>query len=705
MSSATLQKPAGSRIGVDVGGTFTDVVLALTDGRIYVNKTTTTAGDPGEAVAAGIASVLQDANLDPKYVTEVVHGTTVASNTILQKVGARTGLLTTRGFRDVLEIGRIRTPGMFDLAWRKPEPLVPRRWRLEAIERIGADAGIVTPLDESSVRDAAGKFLSEGIQAVAVCFINSYVNDVHERRAAAILRECAPSLLVTASCEVLPEIKEYERTSTAVVNAYLLPAMRGYLSSLAERLSGLGVTAPIQVMASNGGMVGIETARDRPVFAVGSGPAGGVAGASRLGPAIGSSDLIVFDMGGTTAKAAIVEAGEPQIVTEYEFRDGISTPSRFTKGGGYMLKVPAIDIAEVGSGGGSIARIDAGGLLLVGPESAGGDPGPACYGRGTRQPTVTDANMVLGFLNPHFLAGGSLVVDAELARRAIEQHVADPLGLSVDDAAHGIRQVANVNMARAIRAVTIERGKDPRDLALMAFGGGGPVHAVDVARFLGIRQVLISPVSGVFSAAGMLAAESVHEFVRPLLKPLFRVCAHEVRDVQDAMAGEGRAALAGEGYDPDAVQFRYAADVRYVGQSSQLTVSMPDGAHGADGLRRAFEKLYLETFGYVADGEPIELVNLRLSALGTAGGRLAFSGLSLDARALAGGSGERLVSFSRGSPRTVARLVPRAAVDDGPIAGPAIIESYDTTVVVPPNCTARAAGCGCIAIDREADDE
>jgi N-methylhydantoinase A len=370
-----------------------------------------------------------------------------------------------------------------------------------------------------------------------------------------------------------------------------------------------------------------------------------------------------------------------------------------------MLKVPAIDIAEVGSGGGSIARIDAGGLLLVGPESAGGDPGPACYGRGTKQPTVTDANMVLGFLNPHFLAGGSLVVDAELARRAIEQHVADPLGLSVDDAAHGIRQVANVNMARAIRAVTIERGKDPRDLALMAFGGGGPVHAVDVARFLGIRQVLISPVSGVFSAAGMLAAESVHEFVRPLLKPLFSVSAHEVRDVQDAMAGEGRAALAGEGYDPDAVQFRYAADVRYVGQSSQLTVPMPDGAHGADGLRRAFEKLYLETFGYLADGEPIELVNLRLSALGTAGGRLAFSGLSLDARALAGGSGERLVSFSRGSPRTVARLVPRAAVDDGPIAGPAIIESYDTTVVVPPNCTARAAGCGCIAIDRGADDE
>ncbi len=705
MSSANFQQRPGSRIGVDVGGTFTDVVLALADGRLYVNKTTTTPHDPGEAVAVGISSVLQEARLDPKEVIEVVHGTTVASNTILQKVGARTGLLTTRGFRDVLEIGRIRTPGMFDLAWRKPEPLVPRRWRLEAIERIGADGGIVTPLDELSLRDAATKFLREGVQAVAICFINSYVNEVHERRAAAILRECAPSLLVTASCEVLPEIKEYERTSTAVVNAYLLPAMRGYLSRLTERLSELGVTAPIQVMASNGGMVGIETARDRPVFAVGSGPAGGVAGASRLGPAIGSSDLIVFDMGGTTAKAAIVEGGEPQTVTEYEFRDGISTPSRFTKGAGYMLKVPAIDIAEVGSGGGSIARIDAGGLLVVGPESAGGDPGPACYGRGTMQPTVTDADMVLGFLNPHFLAGGSLAVDVELARRAVEEHVARPLGLNVEEAAHGIRQVANVNMARAIRAVTIERGKDPRDLALMAFGGGGPLHAVDVAHILGIHRVLISPVSGVFSAAGMLAAESVHEFVRPLLKPLLSVSEHHVREAQQAMADEGRAALAGEGYRSDAVQFRYAADVRYSGQSSQLTVPISDGAYDNDGLRLSFEKVYFETFGYVAKGEPIELVNLRLSAIGTAGSRLTFGDLRLDARALAGESGERLVSFSRQGPRIPTRLIPRAAVDYEPIAGPVIIESYDTTIVVPPDCSARAVGSGCIAIEMGANDE
>jgi N-methylhydantoinase A len=693
-----------ARIGVDVGGTFTDVVLALPDGRIHVNKTTTTPLDPGEGATQGIAAVLTEAGLDPRDVTEIVHGTTVASNTILQKVGARTGLLTTRGFRDVLEIGRIRTPGMFDLGWRKPEPLVPRRWRLEATERIGADGGVVTPLDETSVREAAATFLAEGVIAVAVCFIHSYANDAHERRAVAILRECAPSLLVTASCDVLPEIKEYERTSTAVVNAYLLPAMRGYLSKLAERLNAIGVTAPVQVMASNGGMIGIATARDRPVFAVSSGPAGGVIGAARLGATTASEDLIVFDMGGTTAKAAIIQGGEPQTVTEYEFRDGISTPSRFVKGAGYMLKVPAIDIAEVGSGGGSIARIDAGGLLVVGPESAGGDPGPACYGRGTQQPTVTDANMVLGFLNPHALAGGTLTVDATLSQKAVDAHVARPLRLNVEDAAHGIRQVANVNMARAIRAVTVERGKDPRDMALMAFGGGGPLHAVDVARLLGIRRVLISPVSGVFSAAGMLAAETVHEFVRPLLAPLAALDGARVQNLMQDMAADGRAALAHEGYGEDAVAFRYAADVRYVGQSSQLMIPIARETYSAKSLRDAFERAYRETFGYIVDGEPLELVNLRLSAIGKAASRLNFGALRLDSRALAAQTGERLVSFSRGAPRIAARVVPRAMAQSDVVAGPAIIESYDTTIVVPPGCAARPAGAGCIAIEMEETD-
>ena len=454
-------------------------------------------------------------------------------------------------------------------------------------------------------------------------------------------------------------------------------------------------------MQSTGGILSGETVTRVPARIVECGPAAGVIGAAYQAHRTGHQNVITLDMGGTTAKAAIVENGEPQVVTEYEFRDGISTPSRFVKGAGYMLKVPAIDIAEVGSGGGSIARIDAGGLLVVGPESAGGDPGPACYGRGTERPTVTDANMVLGFLNPRALAGGSLPVDAALSVKAVEAHVARPLGLTVEDAAHGIRQVANVNMARAIRAVTVERGKDPRDLALMAFGGGGPLHAVDVAQLLGIKRVLISPVSGVFSAAGMLAAEAVHEFVRPLLAPLVSVAPSAVRDALGGMAVEGRAALAGEGYGEGAVQLRFAADVRYLGQSSQLTVPMPAGPYDATALHAAFERLYRETFGYVAEGESVELVNLRLSAIGTAASRLDFSALRLDARALAGESGERMVSFARGTPRVAAKLVARASLEQGPVAGPAIIESYDTTIVVPPGCTARAGGSGSIVIEME----
>lgn len=691
-----------ARIGVDVGGTFTDVVLALSDGRVLLNKTTTTPTDPGEGVVIGIAAVLAESGLDPAQVTEIVHGTTVASNTILQKTGARTGLLTTAGFRDVLEIGRIRTPGMFDLSWSKPEPLVPRRWRLEVRERIAADGSVVVPLDEEGVRAAAARFVAEGVEAVAICFINSYGEPRHELRARDILREAAPGLMLTASCEVLPEIKEYERTSTAVVNAYLLPAMRSYLSRLAQRMAAIGLRAPVQVMASSGGMIGLATARELPVFAVGSGPAGGVAGAARLAD---GSDLIVFDMGGTTAKAALIEAGKPALVTEYEFRDGISSPSRFTKGAGYMLKVPAIDISEVGSGGGSIASIDAGGLLQVGPQSAGGDPGPACYGRGNDRPTVTDANMVLGLLNPEALAGGSLRVDPNLSARAIEAHVARPLGIGLIQAAHGIRAVANAGMARAIRAVTVERGRDPREMALMAFGGGGPLHAVDLARALGITRVVISPMSGVFSAAGMLAADVEHSLVRAILTPLDTALEPVVQAGLDALHVAALRDLAGEGYGGDAVILRFAADIRYLGQSSELTIPLPGPRFCGDvrrGVADRFRDAYAETFGYQSD-DPLELVNLRLTAVGTAPGRLAFDALRLSDTALQGRRGQRQVSFAADTPPVMARLLPRAAIGSEPVSGPVVIESYDTTIALPPGATAWAGAAGAILIEVPAD--
>ena len=689
------------RIGCDIGGTFTDVVAEMADGTLHINKTSTTPDDPGRAVVEAIREVLRTTGVAASEVTEVVHGTTTASNTILQKVGARTGVLTTRGFRDVLEIGRIRTPTMFDLAWSKPEPLSPRRYRCEVDERIAADGSVVTALDPRQVREVAAFFVAEGVQAVAICFLNSYANPVHELAAKLILEAEFPQLLVTASCEVLPEMKEYERTSTTVVNAYILPAMRTYLANLRRDLAAIGITAPIQVMASNGGMMGIAAASGKPVFAVSSGPAGGVTGSAHLGRVTGDADLIVFDMGGTTAKASIIEAGLPSLTNEYEFRDGISSPSRFVKGGGYVLKVPAIDIAEVGAGGGSVAGIDAGGLLHVGPESVGANPGPACYQLGNERPTVTDANMVLGLLNPVALAGGSLKVEPELARKAIERHVASRLGLSLLDAAHGIRHVANVNMARAIRAVTVERGRDPRDMTLIAFGGGGPVHAVDVARLLGIRRVIAPVMAGVFCSAGMLAADAGHDFLRAVLRRLEGCDPAALEAIAESLRHQGRVSLAAEGYPESTVEFTLKADLRYVGQSSELTVPLRGNRFDAPtlvALRDDFQRTYRDTFGYSND-EPLELVNLRLSARGRREERLDFARIKMGGAALAGTGGRRMVSFSRTDAPVSTEIIARGDMPTTPVAGPLIVESYDTTVIVPPRVLARADTVGNIILD------
>jgi N-methylhydantoinase A len=691
----------GARVGCDIGGTFTDIILQLPDGRLHINKTSTTAQDPGKAVVDGIRMVLDQARVPPDTISEIVHGTTTASNTILQRVGARTGVLTTRGFRDVLEIGRIRTPTMFDVSWNKPEPLAPRRYRREIDERIGADGSVVKGLDPEQVRAQAAFFMAEGVEAVAICYINSYVNPVHELATKSILEAEYPSLLVTASCDVLPEMKEYERTSTTVVNAYILPAMRRYLAQLRLDLEAIGVRAPIQVMASNGGMMGITAASSKPVFAVASGPAGGVTGAARIGMKTGDRDVIVFDMGGTTAKASIIEAGEPSLTNEYEFRDGISSPSRFVKGGGYVLKVPSIDIAEVGAGGGSIALLDGGGLLRVGPESVGSYPGPACYQLGNERPTVTDANMVLGYLNPQALAGGSLGVDPRLASKAVANCVGIPLGLSLIDAAHGIREVANVNMARAIRAVTVERGRDPRDMTLMAFGGSGPVHAVDVAKILGVRRVIAPVMAGVFCAAGMLAADAERDFLRAVLRRLDQCSVDTLQAIVDDLRRQGFVALATEGYSPHHVTFVLKADLRYAGQSSDLTIPLGGADLNAERLtqlRADFQRTYAETFGYSND-EPLELVNLRLSVRGRRDDRLSFDAIYVDAPASTASGGTRQASFSRGGAMIDTPVILRTSLGVTPRPGPLILEAYDTTIVVPPGTSAWADDIGNVILD------
>ncbi|MHA1563836.1 MAG: hydantoinase/oxoprolinase family protein, partial [Alphaproteobacteria bacterium] len=492
------------RIGVDIGGTFTDIVLLTDDGRAFFNKVPSTPAHPDEAVLTGVKLTLAEAALDPRDIVSVLHGTTVGSNAILQKQGGRCGLITTKGFRDVLEIGRLRTPDMFDLSWDKPDPLIPRRLRCEVSERIGADGSVITPLDATQLLEIGAFFEAADVESVAVCFLNSYRNPDHERAAEALLREVYPRLAVTTSVSVLPEQREYERTSTTVVNAYVLPVMRDYIAALQSQLRDLGITAPLFVSNSNGGLARAALAQEKPVFFISSGRAAGVVGASSQGRRSNEPNLVAFDMGGTTASASLIKDGELTRTTEYEFRAGISTPSRFIKAGGYLMRVPTVDVAEIGSGAGSIAYVDSGGLTCVGPISAGAVPGPACYGAGGDKPTVTDANLALGYL-PDRLAGGSMALDVAKARAAIDRHVAQPLGLSIDDAAFGIRAIANANMARAIKVVTVERGLDPRDFTLLAFGGSGPNHACELARILNIPKVLFPPMPGVFTAMGMLS--------------------------------------------------------------------------------------------------------------------------------------------------------------------------------------------------------
>jgi N-methylhydantoinase A len=684
------------RVAVDIGGTFTDIVVLSPGGVLHESKIATTPDDPSRAVVAGLEALLHELALAPRLVVEVLHGTTVGSNTLLQRTGARTGLITTRGFRDVLEIGRIRMPDMFDLSWDKPKPLIPRRYRLEVGERIAADGSIVEPLNERDVVAAGERLVAAGMEAVAVCLLNSYRNPLHERGIEDILRARFPQLLVTASYAVLPERKEYERTSTTVVNAYLLAAMRRYLRNLEAGLRTIGIQAPIRVITSNGGMLAAPSACETPVFVVASGPAGGVIGAARLGAARGWSDLIVFDMGGTTAKAVIIEAGRPSMTSEYEFRDGISTSSRFVKAGGYMLKVPAIDIAEVGAGGGSLAGIDRGGLLTVGPQSAGAVPGPACYGLGNDRPTVTDANLVLGFINPHALAGGRLPIERSRSERAVAKHVAEPLGLSLEEAAHGIRAVANAAMARAIRAVTVERGRDPRDLTLVAFGGNGGIHATDLARDLGIARIVVPPLAGVFSAVGMLAADLEHIGLRTLTRYLDELRAADLGAAKLELADEVAARLAADGFGQDRVAFGWEADLRHEGQASELTIHF-DG-DDPDELRRRFIEEYEKTYGY-RDDSPIELVKLRVVGRGLSAQRLNFKQLRIAAPAAAAAAAHRHVHFVRGSAATITEVVPRAALAPRPRRGPLIVEEFDATIVVPPDATAHLDAIGNIVLE------
>ncbi|HEX5325147.1 MAG TPA: hydantoinase/oxoprolinase family protein, partial [Acetobacteraceae bacterium] len=561
------------RIGIDIGGTFTDLVAIAADGRVLTRKSASTPHDYGEGIVDGLRALLAEAGGD---VAEVLHGTTIGSNCILEGRGARTALITTQGFRDVLDIRDLRMPRIYDIGWTKPPPLVERRLRLEVTERIRPDGSIAVPLDLAGVEAAIAVIDAERVESLAICLLHSYANPAHEQAIAARVRTARPELALSVSHEILPEIKEYPRTSTTVINAYVQPVVRAYVTALAARLRALGIAAPLQLMQSNGGLATAEFAASQPVHIIESGPAAGVVGGAALAARLDATRVITFDMGGTTAKAGLIENNQVLRTEALEVGAGVMAGSRLLVGAGYMLKLPAIDLAEVGAGGGSICRLDAAGAPKVGPDSAGAAPGPVCYGTGGTEPTITDCNLVLGYLDPAGLVGGALRLDIDAARAAVAERLAGPMGCSVEEAAAGMLRLAAASMMRAIRAVSVERGRDPRQFALLAFGGNGPLFAGAIAAELGIRQVIVPPMPGVFSAFGLLVADTEHHATQSLRIRIDRADPAQFATVLERLTSQGTERLKFDGFAPAQRVLRRVALARYVGQSSELSVALPD---------------------------------------------------------------------------------------------------------------------------------
>ena len=681
--------PVEYRLSADIGGTFTDIVLLSRSGRYWTKKVSSTPDDFARGVIEGMKLLLEEEDLLGSDLAEIIHGTTVATNAVLENKGAKTALVTTRGFRDVLELRRLRVPQLYNAFYRPPEPLVERRLRLEVDERIGSGGTVIRPLDEDSLTPALDRLRTDAPEAVAVCLIHSYSNPEHEKRVGEIIRKELPEAYISLSVEVLPEIREYERTSTTVINAYLGPIIKNYLDSLVRQLQESGTNSPVRIMQSNGGLMSARRAAEAPVHILESGPAAGVVAADEMGKRIGLKRIIAFDMGGTTAKASLIENGQRSWTTEYEVGAGISLSSRLVKGGGYAVKVPVMDLAEVGAGGGSIVWIDRGGALRVGPQSAGAVPGPVCYGLGGKDPTVTDANLVLGYINPVQLAGGSVALRGDIAVESLRVNVAERLGLSLLEAAYGVHTIANISMIRAIRAVSTYRGRDPREFALLAFGGSGPIHAVGIARSLDISQVVIPPSPGVFSAIGLLEAQPEHHFVQTFLRRIDEVDTTEINETYVRIQERGAETLKSEGYVPTHITWERLADLRYVGQAYELTVPAATDdlmAEDISDLDRTFQLEHERTYGYRPDDEPVELVNLRVTARGKSDQRRPISPHGLDGTSNAG---TREVYFGSEYGTFETPIITRTDIGADAMRGPFIIEEYDATVVVPPECIAR----------------
>ena len=686
------------RIGADVGGTFTDVILLSATGELWSHKLPSTPPHFEEAVLQGIDQVLRAAGISGALVTAVAHGTTVATNAVLEQRGARTALITTGGFRDVLELRRIRAPQLYDLFFDKPASLVERRLRFEVSERMAADGTTLRPVIDAEVQAIAAQLVEEEVVAVAVCLLHAYAYPTHEQQIGAFLREHLPHLQVSLSSDVLRERREYERTATTVVNAYIQPVMQRYLHDLRTGLHQHGIDAPLLIMQSAGGLAPETEAAQRPVYVLESGPAAGVLAANALARRLGLPNVIAFDMGGTTAKAAMIEGGVISYSAEYEVGASLSSSNRLVGGGGELIRAPTIDIAEVGAGGGSLAYLDRAGGLRVGPQSAGARPGPACYGRGGTQPTVTDANVVLGYIRSGPLADGDVTVDLAAAQRAVADQVANPLGLDLLPAADGIHQIANARMMRALRAVSTERGRDPRDFALIAFGGSGPVHAAGLARELAIDRVIIPPLPGLFSALGLLFSGIEHHDVRSCSLSGASLTLDRLAGLVTEMQSPMLAQFATEGVAAADVHFSSSVDMRFRGQASEIRIAYQPETPLAT-LIATFEQEHEQLYGHRSDPDnPVQVVAVRLV------GRTAAPEI------------QRLGDISKATAaRTTGQATTRPAyfgvevgLIDTPVltrrdliesvAGPLLIDEYDSTIVVPPGMQARLDAQGNIEI-------
>ena len=680
------------RIGIDIGGTFTDVVLVEeTTGRIGVAKVPTTPADFGEGVLDGVRAALAKYGPAPGDISLVAHATTVVTNAILEDKGARAAVVMTRGFRDVLELRRSARPDLYDLFQDPPHVLVPRRHRLEITERMTAEGKALTPLAEDEVPALIEHLRRIQPEAIAVSLLFSFLNPDHEARLGTALRAAFPDIPVYLSSEVLPEIREFERTSTTAICAYVGPVLASYLARLSEAVAEMGLP-PLYVMGSNGGVFEAAEGVKMPAMAVESGPAAGVVAAALVAEQTGHRDLLSFDMGGTTAKASLIRDGRYQTTPDYEVGGGASG-NRFMNGTGHPIRVPVIDLAEVSSGGGSIAWVDKAGALRVGPESAGAVPGPVCYGRGGTRPTVTDCNLILGYLDAGSLLGGEMEIDLDAARAAVDTHLAQPLGVDIQTAAAAVIDIVNHLMSEALKIVSVERGHDPRDFRLIAFGGAGPLHAAALAGELGMDHVICPPAAGAFSALGLVATDLKRDYVRTFYVSSDAADPAVLETAFKALETEGQAMLTRAGVAPEQCRFERTVDARYARQSYELSVPVPAPPYDAEtiaGLAAGFHAVHEQTYGHANHGEPVQFVNVRLSAIGE------IPPIPIrEAPGVAGAPKAQRAAWFRDGGAQQAHVWHREDLP-GAIAqpGPLIVESLEATVLVPPGWTCELDGEG-----------